>query len=83
MTQPEGLDLWPTIVALLQWGDRHAPTEAGPPLLLEHRECGGAVDEHRICERCGARKSVRDVMAQPGPGASPEHPLLRRAQRAA
>jgi hypothetical protein len=55
---------------------------AGPPVLLEHRGCGGAVDEHRTCETCGARLSVRDVRAQPGPGASPESPLLRRAQRA-
>jgi DNA-binding HxlR family transcriptional regulator len=80
----KGLDLWPTIVALMQWGDRHALASAGPPVLLEHRDCGGAVDEHRICARCGARLEVRDVIAQPGPGASPAHPLLRRrAQQAA
>ena len=54
----------------------------GPPVLLEHRGCGGAVDEHRICERCGARLSVRDVRAQPGPGATPKHPLLRQRQDA-
>jgi DNA-binding HxlR family transcriptional regulator len=78
-----GLDLWPTMVSLMQWGDRHASVPAGPPVLLEHRGCGGAVDEHRICDSCGARLSVRDVRAQPGPGASPEHPLLRRARRAA
>jgi DNA-binding HxlR family transcriptional regulator len=74
----KGLDLWPTMVALMSWGDRHAGAPAGPPVLLEHRGCGGAVDEHRICERCGERLSVRDARAQPGPGASPEHPLLRR-----
>src|SRR5271155_5011930 len=27
----KGLDLWPTIVALMQWGDGHAPTDGGPP----------------------------------------------------
>jgi len=73
----KGLDLWPAIVGLMNWGDRHAATPAGPPVLLEHRGCGGAIDEHRICERCGERLSVRDSRAQPGPGASPEHPLLR------
>ncbi len=76
----KGLDLWPTIVALMQWGDRHAATAAGPPVLLEHRNCGGPVDEHRICERCGERLSVRDVRAHAGPGAAPQHPLRRRAQ---
>lgn len=79
----KGLDLWPAIVALMQWGDRHALAPAGPPVLLEHRGCGGSIDAHRICERCGARLSVRDARAQPGPGATPEHPLVRRAQRAA
>jgi DNA-binding HxlR family transcriptional regulator len=70
----KGLDLWPTIVALLQWGDRHAATAAGPPVLLEHRQCGGAVDAHRICERCGERLGPRDVLAKAGPGAGPAHP---------
>jgi DNA-binding HxlR family transcriptional regulator len=79
----KGLDLWPTIVALMQWGDRYSGAPAGPPVLLEHRDCGGAVDEHRICARCGERLKVRDVRALPGPGASPEHPLARRAGVAA
>jgi hypothetical protein len=52
-------------------------------VLLEHRDCGGAVDEHRICARCGERLEVRDVRALPGPGASPEHPLARRMNAAA
>jgi DNA-binding HxlR family transcriptional regulator len=75
----KGLDLWPTIVALLQWGDKYAGSPAGPPTVLEHRDCGGAVDEHRICARCGARLSARDVRAHAGPGAGPGHPLSRRA----
>ncbi|HEX3511079.1 MAG TPA: helix-turn-helix domain-containing protein [Solirubrobacteraceae bacterium] len=79
----KGLDLWPTMVALLQWGDRHAPAAGGPPVVLEHRDCGGAVDERRMCARCGAALSVRDVRALAGPGASPDHPLIRRAARAA
>ena len=79
----KGLDLWPTVVALMQWGDRYTAPEAGPPVVLEHRGCGGRVDEHRICERCGARLSVRQSRAQPGPGASPNHPLIARAERQA
>jgi DNA-binding HxlR family transcriptional regulator len=79
----KGLDLWPTIVALMQWGDRHAAAPAGPPIVLEHRDCGGSVDDHRICARCGERLEVRDVRALAGPGASPEHPLLRSARTAA
>jgi DNA-binding HxlR family transcriptional regulator len=80
----KGLDLWPVLVALMYWGDEHATPPAGPPVLLTHRACGGAVDGHRTCTACGARLSVRDVLALPGPGAAPGHPLLRRlADRAA
>jgi DNA-binding HxlR family transcriptional regulator len=75
----KGLDLWPTIVALMQWGDRYATPEGGPAVLIEHRGCGGSVDEHRICERCGAKLKARDAVGRPGPGASPNHPLLRQA----
>jgi DNA-binding HxlR family transcriptional regulator len=75
----KGLDLWPMIVALMKWGDRYAPPEGGPAVLIEHRGCGGAVDEHRICERCGARLTARDAVGRPGHGADPDHPLVRRA----
>lgn len=77
----KGLDLWPTMVALMQWGDRYASPAGGPPVVLEHRGCGGAVDEHRTCVACGRKLKARDVRAHAGPGAAPEHPLLRRAQR--
>jgi DNA-binding HxlR family transcriptional regulator len=77
----KGLALWPTIVALMQWGDRYAAPEAGPPVLLEHRGCGGSVDEHRVCASCGKALEASDVVAHPGPGATPAHPLVRRAQR--
>jgi DNA-binding HxlR family transcriptional regulator len=77
----KGLDLWPTIVALMGWGDRYAPPPGGPAVLLEHRDCGGRVDEHRICARCGERVTVRHAIALPGPGAPPDHPLVRRSAR--
>jgi len=53
----------------MQFGDRYYAPD-GPPIVLTHRDCGGAVDAHRICERCGARLSARDVRAHEGPGAN-------------
>ncbi|HTU29504.1 MAG TPA: helix-turn-helix domain-containing protein [Solirubrobacteraceae bacterium] len=76
-----GLDLWPVIVALMQWGDRHLSWPDGPPVTLEHRDCGGELDGHLCCERCGARLGPRDVWAQPGAGTAADHPLRRRAAR--
>src|ERR1700748_534620 len=38
----KGLDLWPTLIALMNWGDRHSNAPAGPPPIVLHRGCGGA-----------------------------------------
>jgi len=74
-----GLELWPVIVTLMQWGDRQLAQPDGPPVTLEHRDCGGGVDGHLCCERCGARLGPRDVWARAGASASPGHPLRGRA----
>ena len=75
----KGLDLWPAIVALMNWGDRYAPPTGGPPVVITHKDCGGPLDSHRVCEKCGARVDVREARATPGPGAQPGHPVFRRA----
>ena len=67
-----GIDLWPSIVSLMQWGDKHLGGDAGPPLVLQHRDCGGRVTEMRTCSECGASLTARDVRPAPGPGASDE-----------
>ena len=64
----KGIDLWPVIVSLVQFGDRYYAPD-GPPLVMTHKGCGGAVDAHRLCDRCGERLTARDVVAAPGPGA--------------
>ena len=74
----QGLALWPVVVSLMQWGDRHRPRPGGPPVTLEHRDCGGVVDDHLCCARCGAPLGATDVWARPGTGAGPDHPLRRR-----
>jgi DNA-binding HxlR family transcriptional regulator len=65
-----GLDLWPVLVALMHWGDQHA-APAGPPLLLRHADCGGTLDDRRTCTKCAKPLTPNDVLAQPGPGATP------------
>ena len=50
---PQGVDLFPVLVSLMKWGDRHAPEESGPPLAVIHRGCGGEIDERLLCSRCG------------------------------
>lgn len=64
----KGLDLWPTLIALLSWGDRYSPSPGGPPKLIRHKVCGGQVSERGICESCGEVLSARDAIQVPGPG---------------
>ena len=64
-----GLDLWPAVVALMEFGDKHLAGEAGPPVVLRHRGCGGTVTSARTCADCGEPLTARDVHAAPGPGA--------------
>jgi DNA-binding HxlR family transcriptional regulator len=63
----KGIDLWPVLVSLMKWGDRHAAPD-GPPLLLLHRGCGGEMNERFICEKCGEPLHARSAEARPGPG---------------
>jgi DNA-binding HxlR family transcriptional regulator len=65
----KGVDLWPVLVALLQYGDRHYAPD-GPPMVLTHRGCGGELDDRRICRECGGALHAADVQAAPGPGAT-------------
>jgi DNA-binding HxlR family transcriptional regulator len=63
-----GRDLWPSLVALMQFGDRHLCAPEGPPMLVVHRDCGGEIDDRRMCRRCGAALELRDVELVAGPG---------------
>jgi DNA-binding HxlR family transcriptional regulator len=65
----KGLDLWPALIALLNWGDRYSPSPEGPRRLIVHKECGGTVSERGICESCGKVLTARDAKQVPGPGA--------------
>ena len=64
----KGLDLWPVMMALLQWGDHHYAAD-GRPRVIRHRDCGGELTRHLTCAKCGAELGPRDVVAEPGPGA--------------
>ena len=63
-----GVELWPAMMALKAWGDRHLAPD-GPPVLIRHKDCGGEIDRRLHCSRCGAELEPTDVYAEPGPGA--------------
>ena len=60
----KGLDLWPVLVALMGFGDKHMLADGDPPpIRIFHKECGGIVNDRRICTSCGAELDVRDARA--------------------
>jgi len=65
----KGLDLYPVLVALMEWGDRHALGSAGPQVMLRHRDCGEPVRLQLACEAGHILESAREVTPVPGPGA--------------
>jgi len=62
-----GLDLYPVLMALREWGDRYL-AEDGPPIEIRHRGCGGEPTLELRCSKCGEAVGARDAEAVPGPG---------------
>lgn len=57
----KGLDFYPVILALMDWGDRWVNVGKGPPLVLYHEVCGRRIRPQVMCEHCGTEIKPRDV----------------------
>ncbi|WP_448628432.1 winged helix-turn-helix transcriptional regulator [Geodermatophilus sp. URMC 64] len=60
----KGIDLYPTLVALMEWGDRYLADGAGM-MELRHRDCGAPVHLTLTCEDGHALDSAREVTPVP------------------
>ncbi len=65
----KGLDLYPVLAAVKEWGDRYLADPEGPPLELAHRECGAEVHTELHCAEGHRVSDYREVVPRPGPGA--------------
>ena len=65
----KGLDLYPVLVAMMEWGDKHAVCSTGSQVLLRHRDCGEPVELQIACAAGHVLESAREVTPVPGPGA--------------
>jgi DNA-binding HxlR family transcriptional regulator len=61
-----GLDLYPVLIALRDWGDRYL--RDGPRAQIRHKGCGGEPTLELRCSECGEEMGARDAEAVPGPG---------------
>lgn len=65
----KGLDLYPVLLALAEWGNRYLVDPEGPPVDFVHRGCGAELSVVMRCEEGHELTRPRDVGGQPGPGA--------------
>jgi DNA-binding HxlR family transcriptional regulator len=77
----KGVDLFPAVIALMQWGDRWLAESGKHPVLVEHIDCGGLVRVELRCAHRHGPLSARDTRAKPGPGARRARATERRSSR--
>jgi DNA-binding HxlR family transcriptional regulator len=65
----KGLDLYPVLVAMMEWGNQHAVGAAGPQVELLHRDCGQPARLQLACAAGHILESAREITPVPGPGA--------------
>ena len=61
----KGIDLYPTLVALMEWGDRYLSDDAGGAMGLHHRDCGAPVHLTLTCEDGHTLSGAREVTPIP------------------
>ena len=67
----KGFGLFPVIIAVAEWGDRHYADDDGPPVEFAHRDCGAPVAVTVRCTDGHEITQPRDVVTRPGPGIRP------------
>ncbi len=63
----KGIDLYPVIVSLLNWGDRWMAGAEGVPIELVHRKCGAHITPALTCPHCNDELNAREMTARLGP----------------
>src|SRR5580693_135360 len=64
-----GFDLYPSFIALMQFGDRWLAAGKRPPLVLVHSSCGNESRPIVACSECSSELEARAVQYRDGPGA--------------
>ena len=65
----KGLDLYPILLGLMEWGAKYETGKDGTLVELRHIACGAVGQPHLACPGCGEPVTARDMEALPGSGA--------------
>jgi DNA-binding HxlR family transcriptional regulator len=66
----KGEELYPVLVALMQWGDKWLAPNGKPPTKLVTAKNGATIEPVVVREKGGRPLSFKDVRFAPGPGAT-------------
>jgi DNA-binding HxlR family transcriptional regulator len=69
----KGRDLFPAVVALMQWGDAYLADPSGPAVEIQHDGCGEPVRAVLQCAHGHGPLTARETHPVPGPGAIRAH----------
>lgn len=65
----KGWDLFPVLVALMQFGNKYFGLDGGEPWMIQHKACGHGVHAQVRCVHDDEVLTPRDTQSVPGPGA--------------
>ncbi|NIB40715.1 helix-turn-helix transcriptional regulator [Pseudomaricurvus alkylphenolicus] len=64
----KGVDLYPILMSIVNWGDKYKADDDGPPLQYRHRSCGHVMTPTLCCSECGEALDARQVQPVLGEG---------------
>ena len=67
----KGLELYPILTALSDWGTRYVADPEGPAVEMTHRDCGARVHAVLVCDEGHQVDEPREVAPRPASGAKP------------
>lgn len=60
-----GLDLFPVVVMLMGWGEKHLDAEPGVDAVWTHSTCGSPTHPVLTCDHCGEPVTAHDLHLDP------------------
>ena len=63
---PRGLELWPILYQLMQWGERHFVDGEDAVRIFAHAPCGTELSAAGSCEVCAITPGPEEIETRPG-----------------
>ncbi len=64
----KGMDLYPILMSVVNWGDKWACDEDGSPVVFTHSKCGHECHPKMVCDVCDGEILATEIEPGVGPG---------------